>query len=240
MVANGYQPPLFEYQEEEAAVLSVRAQLHRCKRVWRQVRASLTVPLCSVGRTPAGPSPPPTIQDIGSGFLRETSHSGEAGAVVRGAFWNWADHQPGRCAPATPSIAASPPHVPRLPDQASDGVGPVSTRRRSSSGTYHQQCSGLRRPENPARPSGTELDSPPPDPRPWPLLRYFYRAHPDKPGRAPGGARWEEGGVRNWLGFSKKVHKCKLGMWNTLRSQKWKRKQINQIHLNAVYLLTEG
>lgn len=39
----GYQPPLFDHQgeEEEVAVRSVQANLRRCERVWKQVRAAL-------------------------------------------------------------------------------------------------------------------------------------------------------------------------------------------------------
>lgn len=40
-LSTGFQPPLFDYQEAEAAVPLVRAHLHRCRRVWRQVSASL-------------------------------------------------------------------------------------------------------------------------------------------------------------------------------------------------------
>ena len=37
----GYQPPLFPSQETEVAVPSVRAQLRRCRRVWRMARNSM-------------------------------------------------------------------------------------------------------------------------------------------------------------------------------------------------------
>lgn len=38
MASLGYQPPLFEYQEEEVAVLSV---VPCCRRFWRQIRSAL-------------------------------------------------------------------------------------------------------------------------------------------------------------------------------------------------------
>ena len=37
----GYQPPLFSSQETEVVVPSVRAQLHRCRRMWRMARNSM-------------------------------------------------------------------------------------------------------------------------------------------------------------------------------------------------------
>ena len=37
----GYQPPLFLAQEEEIAVPSVQAHIHRCRRVWRETRVAL-------------------------------------------------------------------------------------------------------------------------------------------------------------------------------------------------------
>lgn len=42
MAALRYQPPLFEYQEEEALVSSMKSNLCRCRRVWRQVHSTLT------------------------------------------------------------------------------------------------------------------------------------------------------------------------------------------------------
>lgn len=39
-----YQPPLFVFQKDEVAVPSVRAKLHRCRTVWRQVRSTLMQP----------------------------------------------------------------------------------------------------------------------------------------------------------------------------------------------------
>lgn len=44
MGSLGYQLTLFEYQEEKAVIPSFRANLHRCRSVWRHVRATL---LCS-------------------------------------------------------------------------------------------------------------------------------------------------------------------------------------------------
>lgn len=41
MAAQGYQPPLFDYQEEEVAIPSVQANFCRCKSIWWQVNASL-------------------------------------------------------------------------------------------------------------------------------------------------------------------------------------------------------
>lgn len=41
MVNHGFQPPLFPSQESEVAVPSVRAQLRRVQRVWRETRAAL-------------------------------------------------------------------------------------------------------------------------------------------------------------------------------------------------------
>ncbi|XP_034413688.1 trace amine-associated receptor 1-like [Cyclopterus lumpus] len=48
MASLGYQPPLFPDQEEEVAVPSVQAGLHRCRRIWKEVRSAL---LRSVART---------------------------------------------------------------------------------------------------------------------------------------------------------------------------------------------
>lgn len=41
MAAQGYQPPLFDYQEEKAAVPSVQVYLCRCRRIWQQLHAKL-------------------------------------------------------------------------------------------------------------------------------------------------------------------------------------------------------
>lgn len=40
-VSQGYQPPLFNFEEDKVAVPSVRANLRHCRSVWRQVRAAL-------------------------------------------------------------------------------------------------------------------------------------------------------------------------------------------------------
>lgn len=40
----GYQPPLFDYWEEEVAVSAIRVNLHRCRSVWRQICSPLLHP----------------------------------------------------------------------------------------------------------------------------------------------------------------------------------------------------
>lgn len=56
MASLGYQPPLFEVQEDKVGVPSVEANMCCCRRVWRQVRAALPV-LSSKGQSALDSSP---------------------------------------------------------------------------------------------------------------------------------------------------------------------------------------
>uniref|UniRef100_A0A674NH19 Chromo domain-containing protein n=1 Tax=Takifugu rubripes TaxID=31033 RepID=A0A674NH19_TAKRU len=200
MASLGYQPPLFEGQEEEVAVPSVQANIRRCRRVWRQVRSTLlrtsrrSQLQANRHRTPAPSYQPGQKVWLSTKDLPLQVESRKLAPRFVGPFEVDRMVNPAAVRLKLPPALRIHPtfHVSKVKPV---GSGPAYTvrsildvRRRGRGFQFLVDWEGYGPEERSWVPRRFILDTS--------LLRDFYHAHPEKPGRTPGGAR-SGGGVSN-------------------------------------------
>ena len=207
----GYQPPLFSLQESEASVPSVQANFRRCRRVWKEVRAALLrsnerscrganrrrtpAPMYQVGQQVYLSSADLPLQ-VSSRKLApryvgpfEIDHVLSPAAVrlrlptpmrhVHPVF-HVSKVKPVSSSPLMPSAPAPPP--PQMVDGHPQWTVRrlLKVRRRGRGFQYLADWEGYG-PEERSWISRRLIMAPS-------LLRDFYQANPNAPGRSPGGA----------------------------------------------------
>lgn len=211
LAATGFQTPLFSYQEEEAAVPSVRAHLRRCQRVWRQERSFLLhSSLRSQSQANRRRAPTPhyrpgqrvwlsakdlplqvECRKLAPQFVGpfEVERMVNPTAVRLRLPASMRVHPTFHVSRVRPVVESdlSPPAEDPPPVRIVDGAPAYTVRsildvRRKGRGyQYLVDLEGYGPKERSWIPRRHILDKD--------LLRSFYLRHPDKPGRTPGGAR---------------------------------------------------
>lgn len=139
MASLGYQPPLFEHQEEEIAVPALWGNLRRCRNIWRQVLASLLCSSLQTQKQANGTSLSP----------RTTSLAVHEGPKVCRSVRGRSDGKRGRRLSEASSTHEGPPSVPCLPCQASGGIRTVPSGQGPYPGSDHCRRTRLHSPADP-------------------------------------------------------------------------------------------